>query len=131
MEDTLCSFETSRLAKEKGIDIGHTLFSYEAEHTLSGTVIIPELNLVLLHEDWKSDINIFTQSLLQKYLREKYNIHVNVCLDQTAEPKFCVELFKYRHFGNYEKLDQGEWFLYKTFEEALEVGLQAALKSLK
>ena len=52
-------------------------------------------------------------------------------MDQTSTPKFAVEIYKYSHFGNYDKIEQKEWFLYRTYEEALEVGVLEALKHVK
>jgi hypothetical protein len=31
---------------------------------------------------------------------------------------FIKELFNYEHFGNYEKIEVEEWYLYRTQEEA-------------
>lgn len=72
-----------------------------------------------------------TQALLQKWLREKHNIYVMVGLDATSKPKFCPEIYEYSHFANYDKIEPKEWFLYRTYEEALEDGLQVALHSIK
>jgi hypothetical protein len=97
MQDQLISFETARLAKEKGLESGISV----------------------------------TRSLLQKWLREKHNIFVQIHLDQTSSPKFCYSIHKYNKETN-------EWInlmepmqysdLYAEFEDVLEDGLQEALK---
>ena len=53
-----------------------------------------------------------------RFFREKYNIYTEILLDQTTQPKFCFEIHKYEDFGNYEEIRIGEWFLYRTYEEA-------------
>ena len=53
-----------------------------------------------------------------RWFREKYNLHSEILLDQTTQPKYCFEIHKYENFGNYEEIRIGEWFLYRTFEEA-------------
>lgn len=73
--------------------------------------------------------NICSQSFLQRWLRSK-DIYVEVLLDRTTAPKFAVEIYQYSHFGNYKKVVQKEWYLYRSYEEALEVGLVEGLKLL-
>ena len=52
------------------------------------------------------------------WFREKYNLHSEILLDQTTQPKYCFKIHKYEDFGNYEEIRIGEWFLYRTYEEA-------------
>ena len=121
MEERLISFETAVLAKEKGFKIptpvmykgneksyGHNNEWGIDEQRLDGK--FPYTN-----QQWYS---IPTQSGLQKWLREKHNIH----------------LIAYKNIN----IDGYDWCFittdgitninsYKTYEEALEVGLQEAL----
>jgi hypothetical protein len=53
-----------------------------------------------------------------RFFREKYNLHSEILLDQTSQPKYCFEIHKYEDFGNYEEIKIDEWFLYRTYEEA-------------
>ena len=53
-----------------------------------------------------------------RWFREKYNLHSEILLDQTTQPKYCFKIHKYEDFGNYEEIRIGEWFLYRTPEEA-------------
>jgi hypothetical protein len=53
-----------------------------------------------------------------RWFREKYNLHSEILLDQTTQPKYCFEINKYEDFGNYEEIKIDEWFLYRTYEEA-------------
>jgi hypothetical protein len=79
-----------------------------------------------------------TQSLLQKWLREVHQLYVEVQVDQTTYPKFHFEVTRFE--GNPKDLSEREWgweskyhaeYLYRTYEEALETGLQVALKLIE
>ena len=102
MEDTRITFETAKLAKEKGCDLENC--------TCGG---YPECIC--------SDKRI-SQSLLSKWLREKYNIIILVLYDgktfyyqiQRKEWEDCIIQF--------------DLTLNQTYEEAYEIGLQEALK---
>ena len=58
-----------------------------------------------------------------RWFREKHNLFSEIQMDRTTEPKFCFVIFKYEHFGNYEKVEVDEWYLYRTYEEAEQVCL--------
>lgn len=164
MIDQLISFETAKLAKEKGFDILiNTLYQLDGIlHTVSPSDRYPHLkvhrnkeidsytngflnwNNLNVDEDEKLDLfsgfnemseNPFsvccsapTQSLLQKWLREEHNIHIQLHYD-------CK--YKYWEFRNFilsKYIDKEhnkvyfECIGYNTYEEALEAGLQEALK---
>ena len=75
-----------------------------------------------------------TLSQAFRWFREKYNLHSEILLDQTTQPKYCFEIHKYEDFGNYEEIRIGEWFLYRTYEEAelaCLVGLIEIVKNSK
>lgn len=81
--------------------------------------------------DFLREEYLIRQSAVQAYFRDKHNIYVEVSLDQTSSPKFAVEVIKYTGAGEFEKFEQGvDWSLYRTYEEALEIGLQIAIKLL-
>lgn len=74
-----------------------------------------------------------TQSLLQKWLREEKNIHVPVDFNHNDELGFIYTVHR-----DYEELVDiifsrinNPPIRYKTYEEALEAGLQEALKLIK
>ena len=124
MEDTRVTFETAKLAKEKGFDalcydafnsIGNLYSNGWCEYLYDNKVEIPFRSGVLESQD----ILAPTQSLLAKWLREKHNIH----------------LIAYKNIN----IDGYDWCFittdgitninsYKTYEEAYEIGLQEALK---
>lgn len=108
MSETIISFETAKLAKEKG-------FNWR--------------NIEILEVKSKSAyLDNTTQSLLQRWLREVHNIDIKPYIShgllpnatweysiQTSKPEYIRSLNK--HFN--------------TYEEALELGLQEALKLIK
>lgn len=53
-----------------------------------------------------------------RWFRDKCNLFCEIQIDRTTEPKFCFDIFQYEHFGNYEEIRIGEWYLYRTQEEA-------------
>ena len=124
MEDTRITFETAKLAKGKGFPqetnrLEIPYYNYKGE--FKGDVSDWRVRKYIRGED-TSDIEFVsapTQSLLAKWLREEHNIH----------------LIAYKNIN----IDGYDWCYittdgitninsYKTYEEALEVGLQEALK---
>jgi spore maturation protein CgeB len=135
MEESLITFETAKLAKEKGFNLKvHNYFSkerWEREFSLKNG-----FNDDYWGDNWFYDWNtngepykpfsedcysIPTQSLLQKWLREVYGIDIWVERWSKNENYIfqCPKLNLQRIFG-----------YYNTYEEALEAGLQEALKLL-
>ena len=123
MKDTRINFETAKLAKEKGFPqepnrLTIPYYNYKGEFKGDVTDF---LRKYLKKEDTSNveSVSAPTQSLLAKWLREKHNIH----------------LIAYKNIN----IDGYDWCYittdgitninsYKTYEEALEAGLQEALK---
>ena len=123
MEDTRITFETAKLAKEKGFPqepnrLKIPYYNYKGE--FKGDVK-DWLRKYLRKEDTSDveSVSAPTQSLLAKWLREKHNIH----------------LIAYKNIN----IDGYDWCYittdgitninsYKTYEEAYEIGLQEALE---
>ena len=133
MTEQLISFETAKLAKEKGFKIptrvmykgneksyGHNNEWGIDEQRLDGK--FPYTN-----QQWYS---IPTQSFLQKWLREKHNKHIYL---------FPLDNGKWGFENNSISINLDHIFInymyegkeYNSYEEALEVGLQEALKLVK
>ena len=122
MEDTRVTFETAKLAKEKGFPqepnrLKIPYYNYKGE--FKGDVK-DWLRKYLRKEDTSDveSVSAPTQSLLAKWLREEHNIH----------------LIAYKNIN----IDGYDWCYittdgitninsYKTYEEAYEIGLQEAL----
>ena len=137
MEDTLISFEVAILAKEKGFN-KKVLFSYEYSDKKSflycGGVLYnssknkygytENLEYNLYNHNSHKKLKVYSapsQSLLQKWLREKHNIEVYII------PWIYNNKTVYDFFVNYE----GESRAYSTYELALESGLLEGLKLIK
>jgi hypothetical protein len=129
MKDQLISFETAKLAKEKGFDI-KTKHWYDQTTTLNpvrgarGAMCYDNVGYAP------------TQSLLQKWLREIHKIYVASYHDLNPKHDGIIyytcwgfindpsdEKLAYNPLGGYD-----EFSGWKTYEEALEFGLQESLK---
>lgn len=117
MEEQLISFETAKLAKIKG---------YQEWTRDSYTPYKSHAYLCIGHSSINRSKYIAapTQSLLQKWLREKHNIHTAIlaCEVPASEVKYYIFKGKLKH----------EWSdLFDTYEEALEKDLYEGLKLIK
>jgi hypothetical protein len=137
MEDTLISFKTAKLAKEKGFN-KKVLFSYEYSDKKSflycGGVLYnssknkygytENLEYNLYNHNSHKKLKVYSapsQSKLQAWLREKHNIEVYII------PWVYNNKTVYDFFVNYE----GESMAYSTYELALETSLIEGLKHIK
>jgi hypothetical protein len=134
MKDQLISFETAKLAKEKGFQLQRNYFGYidKFYHPITQCIrsygMTGRTNKGIL-------IYIPTQSLLQKWLREVHNLHIVIFPEfYTTGINYTVQILCYDPTSsdcyNNDKCtgmygDNGE---YPTYEFALEFGLYEALK---
>ena len=126
MEDTRITFETAKLAKEKGFPQEPNrrkvpYYNYKGEFNGDVTDFLRKY----LREEDTSDVESVsapTQSLLAKWLREEHNIDVIVECDNNGDKFYKVRVWEN---GNYNLL---YLTLFKKYEEALEAGLQETLK---
>ena len=133
MKEELVTFKTAKLAKEKGFNeqcsvtynsLGKTYIHKTKKYNhdfKKVTVTCTHSNQEFTNEKYSAP----TQSLLQKWLRERHGI--NVFLN-----------YNYRRIGflyNLHNLEFGNYYTsnpsFNTYEEALEEGLQQALKLIK
>lgn len=125
MEERLISFETAKLAKEKGYDWIYGVKMGNVYYDHNGELDYSAVGDFKIHRCLAT-----TQSLLKKWLREKYNIEVEVY--RTTESDTGE---KYGCEGNdwNAKTDE-EFDLFnfydKEFEDVFEKGLYEALKSI-
>ena len=108
MKEQLISFETAKLAKEKGFK-KLCDFSYDEDGILTGNC------------EQSYNYVAPTQSLLQKWLREKHDIHITITSISQESWQYHIQKPKDKLGDNYEED-------FENYEEALEVGLQEALK---
>lgn len=122
MEEQLISFETAKLAKEKGFNI-NTKHWYDQTEVLNP---VKGARGAMMYE------NIGyapTQSLLQKWLREVHNIHIDIPFYHSLNESKPFGLFmdmKRNNHWDYVEYTGNDAFA--TYEDALEHGLQEALK---
>jgi len=126
MKDELITFQTAMLAKDYGFDEKvHAVYfpdepstpAYDREYDNHNEYEISESGV----------ISAPTQALLQRWLMEKHNMYVLVLLNEYPELPFKVM------WGNPEVmglmwLEGCEDAGYSTYQEALESGLQNALR---
>ena len=162
MEDTLIKFETAKLAKERGFDInGQDVFDLKNNNKIINfkDLAVQEfikdvetgyrdkaLNYLkenINRTDDNSDEEYYllapTQSLLAKWLREKYDIEINI----TRMPPEAIKSSFNKGNKRIKKYNMWVWSLngnprienpslfFDNYEEAFEIGLQEALKLIK
>lgn len=133
MEEQLISFETAKLAKEKGFNIRckdaycdfeeQILYDY---HHGDEELIEKRYNILVSSDyDCGKTINYYvpTQSLLQKWLREKYKIDVFVDYAYMQPFRYSAML---HNNGELNSLDG--FTIFNSYEEAFEEGLFEAIK---
>lgn len=115
MKEQLITFETAKLAKEKGFnELVPNGFYYDGVETW--------------YKDQYEDILILrpSQSLLQKWLRETKNIHIVVYVFKNDKNRYCCDIVSDIFEEDLEN-DQS----FDTYEEALEQALHQALELIK
>lgn len=134
MKEQLISFETAKLAKEKGFNLNSGRFYYVYDYKELVHEKDNEYNI--RHPDYKDRFTaVPTQSLLQKWLREVHKIHITVyCMEKSLENGW--ETYFDIHLKQQTKMNAlqsiaGKAREFNTYEQALEVGLQEALKLIK
>jgi hypothetical protein len=128
--DPQIKMETAILANQKGFDweTGELPYMLEGEYAgrRGGSI------------DCKKSVPSCTQTTLQRWLREEHNIYVDTYHDLTVDGK---NIQYYTSWGFLQQKDNNgnqnvngwydEYNDWKTYEEALEFGLQEALKLIK
>jgi hypothetical protein len=130
MKETLITFETAKLTKEKGFD-WIVSEAYDLEGNLGNYYdIVGEEPFTEDNTDYDAlRHNAPTQEVLKKWLREKHNIHMTVDLFPHTEKEKM-----YQVHGDYKNGDYWNWVDYdgngtfSNYEDALEFGLQEGLK---
>jgi hypothetical protein len=127
------SFKTAKVAKEHGINGNYTdiddykyyqLNQYKYNKTHYKT---KPRKIQYGGDGYEDDIHAFTLYELQKELREKYNIIVEVCV--TDRGKYYYDFFYNPPRCDYFN-DNSSAKEFKTYEEALDKGLRKAIKKL-
>jgi len=132
MIEQLISFKVAKLAHEKGLRMNTCTLVYEDTGKLESIGRYKDK-----YWAWEPNfISALTLGEFQYWLRTQ-QIFIDILTDQTAEPKFTYQINKF--VGNPNDLTEKVWYwelpiiseyLYKTYEECLEVAEQEALKLL-
>lgn len=153
MKEKLIDFETAKFAKEKGFDKNTSKSWKQPVVTPRGTSdkLPREYRIEKTNYQYSSfteisypneDFPAPTQSLLSKWLRETHNIDVDVTRDPDVHYKNEVRwIVKVSDWNDIRVIDtsiaqlkhpnHSHFIDFKSFEEALEVGLQEGLKMVK
>ena len=138
MEEQLISFDTAKLAKEKGFNIPTISYYNPKGRSEESEGYMTER---LESSNWNNGQGSYpthakdiecsapTQSLLQKWLREKHKIHIQIqVLGQfvNGDNKFYSQVILFGDNKWISKFISNK--LTYTYEEALEIGLHEALK---
>jgi hypothetical protein len=117
MQEELITFETAKLAKEKG-------FSIPGENIYENEELLCEVEF----KNWNNGtlcLSAPTQSLLQRWLREVHKI--NIVIQYWTGPKPHKPVLHYRTTVNENFFGEH----YVTYEEALEEALFESLKLIE
>ena len=133
MKEKLISFKTAKLAKEKGFDEGTNNGYGKDNEELHWT------EYIIFHNRNNGMISASTQSLLQKWLRDEHDVYIQISEDFYGDGiNHLVQVLIYD--ANESKNDyfsiksSGQWGdnnEFKTYEDALEKGLQEALNRIE
>lgn len=119
MEEQLILFETAKLAKEKGFFEGYLLYNHQGKIWRT----------FLISDEEREQYSAVTQSLLQKWLREVHNFGIFISWSPNDNLPYSYEGYFLDERNNTEELIiMNLRISYHSYEEALEQGLQEALK---
>ena len=123
MKDKLIQFSTAKLAKQKGFNIETQKYwaNYYTGEPLMKWKLISKEDKTMEYMEWAAP----TQSLLQRWLREEHNLHVDMYRNAIG---FQCNLDKAGCGTHIRKVTDCEE---DTYEQALEKGIQEALKLIK
>ena len=127
VEESYVSFDTAKLLKEVGFDVPcRDFFTIEGD----GNVVITEARSCRYHNSFEDCfISRPTLALAARWLREKHKIHVgaDMAYSKLVAEKWIYQIRFTDSIGNpYKSVG---WF--NDYEEALEAGLQEAIKLIK
>ena len=119
MKEQLVSFKTAKLAKEKGFNI-----PCKSKYTVMKTKKKFTTNSMLSKVSTKDNVYAMpTQSLLQKWLRDKFKIYITIGVNYNTKGN--IESFNYSIEGSI--LNKG---VFESYEESLENAFYEALNKV-
>lgn len=138
MTDNMVTFKTAKLAKEKGFFTGKIFDIYPLKDFYN-TYKKGELSFFIeetLDEEHARDLDLYaeapTQSILQKWLRDNYNIHISIDIFETSGDNPVVYwTFSIFDTTNAELLYEEHDQQFYNYKGALEAGLVKSLQEIK
>ena len=140
IHEEICTYEVAKLAKEKGFPQGfnYTRFKFKWDyynhkgelHGDLGDILKLRIKHKPIPEEMKP-IAAPTQSLLQRWLREEKNIHIEIIATASGY-YWCVNKTNGTSITDSDVLNRGtnDGGCFDTFEEGLEDALKYALENL-
>ena len=129
IEEQYVSFETAKLAKEKGFDESvRKYFTPKGDNTF--------INYFYLSTKYLHGIARPTQSLLARWLREKHKLFIEVTVDfirliREGDSTKYYPVYYYKIINLEDSVWTSDKHEHHSYEEAMEDGLQEALKLLQ
>jgi ABC-type uncharacterized transport system permease subunit len=123
MTETLISFETAKLVKEKS-------FNEACVWYFTPELIEYGFKIPLKNSELGEFYSAPTQSLLQKWLREVHNIHISIKIYTYINFNKIKHQFSIRNLNNKITYSKTIYSI-STYEEALEEALFESLKLIK
>ena len=120
MKDQIISFQTAILADEKGFNIE----TRESDYMLDGNLSGKRGASIGCSKYVKSS----TQSLLQKWLREVHRVNIGLTFHQSNGSNIFYDYCIHYPYGSQTTVTNWTQNNFVSYEEALEEGLQEALK---
>ncbi len=126
MEDPLISLEVAKLAKEKEFTLNScSYYQYLPEGEIRYKFISEEDDMgTWVNQDPENRIAVCTQTLLKNWLRENHSISIIVddfITNSKIRYDVCIKELGQEDYSSEEEV-------FKTYEEALELGLKKGLK---
>ena len=134
MKDELISFKTAVLLKKIGFKEAVNLCYADGDERIAKPYNTSP------YSEYYNDLEYYsapTQTFLQRWLRENYNLHIQIEYSKNHNDQYGFYIYS----GGIERVEHELYILdlknlyyyykYKRFEEALEEGLQQALKLIK
>jgi hypothetical protein len=128
MKEELVKFVTAKLAKDKGFDMISRFGTEASLYDKKGKHIYYS-NYGFMYSGLSDGyISAPTQSLLQKWLREKHNLHIEIYIGHDEDKIWWnAEIYKIELGYKFEPMNM-EDIVGDSYEEVLELALQKALK---
>lgn len=128
IHEEICTYEVSKLAKEKG-------FNEKCYHYYQRGELQSDECFNLYNKGVDSICSAPAQSLLQRWLREEKGIHINIDRDLDFNEKDFIYEWQSSYKkelgdGCYRIITASDMEFYPTYEETLNAALKYALENL-